>query len=420
MKKNLVLFEGIGELLTMSGVAQKRGRSVAELDLGIIPKGALLVEGERVVWAGARSKLPRAWKERIAKAWDLGGRTVLPGFVECHTHLVFDGDRSAEFELRNQGVSYQEISARGGGILSTMRATRAATASRLLTMAQARADAFVRQGVTTLEAKSGYALDREGELKTLKVHARIRGPRVISTFLGAHALPPEFSATDAYLRELEALLPEIRRKGLARRVDIFVEKGFFEAESARIYLKKARELGFDLAVHADQLTLSGGTDLAVELGARSADHVIRVGSAEIRRLAASETTAVLLPAADLYMKCDYPPARAMIEAGARVALATDFNPGSSPTQDLSLVGLLARLQMRMTLPEVLAALTFNAAAALGLDGICGSLEAGKSADFVALDGDWRGLFYSVGHHPVHSVYVQGRRLVGPVPGRRRA
>lgn len=410
MKRDLILFDDIGELLTLQGVAAKSGRHVEEKDLGLLKKAAILVRAGRIVWTGSQAKLPKAQVKRIQKKVSLQGATVLPGFVESHTHLVFAGDRSNEFEMRNRGVSYQEIAAQGGGILSTMRATRKTSLQGLQALAQERVDRFVAQGVTTLEAKSGYALNEKDEFKTLAVHGKLKGPRIFSTFLGAHALPPEFKTAAEYLGFLEALLPKIHKKKLASRVDIFIEKGFFEATSSRRFLESAKRLGFDLAIHADQLSLSGGTDLAIDLGAKSADHVICVEEKQIRRLAKSEVTAVLLPAADLYMKCAYPPARAMIESGVRVALATDFNPGSSPTQELSLVGLLARLQMKMTLPEVIAGLTYNAACALGLQNEIGSLSEGKDADFVMIDGDWRQLFYSIGRHPVRQVYRGGRRI----------
>lgn len=410
MTQNLTLFTGIKELVTMAGAAAKDGRRVSDDDMGVIKKGAFLVERGRLVWAGRESAVPRDLKKRIKKTLDLKAEAVVPGFVECHTHLVFAGDRAAEFEERNRGVTYQEIAARGGGILTTMKAVRAASKAQLLKLAQKRADVFVQQGVTTLEAKTGYALNEKDEIKTLQVHKLIEGPRIVSTFLGAHAIPPEFKTPDEYLKFLTSLLPKIAKQKLAERVDIFIEKGFFSVESAKPFLKLARELGFEVVIHADQLSLSGGTDLAVEIGAHSADHVIQLDETAIRRLAQSSTTAVALPAADLYMRCAYPPSRKLLDEGGRVALATDFNPGSSPTQSLSLVGLLARLEMKMTLPEVWTGLTYSAACALNLQKDVGSLEPGKCADFAVLSEDWRSLFYSIGHHPVVQTWREGRRI----------
>jgi imidazolonepropionase len=355
--------------------------------------------------------MPREFAQ-IKTEVDLKGQTVLPGFVECHTHTVFAGSRSAEFELRNQGVSYQEIAAKGGGILSTMKATRKISAVELQKNAQVKVDRFVQQGVTTLEIKSGYALDEKNELKCLQVAKSLKGPRIVTTFLGAHALPPEYKSYEEYLNFLVVkVLPQVKKKNLSNRVDIFVEKGFFNREVALPYLQKAKGMGFELVLHADQLSLSGGADLAVQLQALSADHLIQITDSEISKLAKSNVTGVLLPAADLYMKCAYPPARKLINAGARVALATDFNPGSSPTQDLSLVGLLARLEMKMTLPEVIAAYTYSAAAALNLQLEIGSIEPEKNADFVSINNHWNEIFYSIGINCANEVYKSAIRLV---------
>ncbi len=392
------LLKNISSLLTLSGAAQKGGRHVQREDLGVLPKAALYFENGQIRWFGSDRKIPKELaKKKGLREWNLGGASVLPGFVECHTHLIFAGDRSDEFELRNQGLSYQEISARGGGILSTVKKTRTASLSHLTSIAQRRADRFIAQGVTTLEVKSGYSLNLKDEVKMLKAIKRLKGIRTVSTFLGAHALPPEFDSHEAYLQFLsEEVLPVVYQKKLAQRVDIFIEKGFFPLKASEGYLAKAKKMGFDVVIHADQLTLSGGSRAAVRNEALSADHLIQIGPREIKELAKSEVTCVLLPAADLYTKLQYPPARQMIDAGARVALATDFNPGTSPTQDLSLVGLLARLEMKMSLPEVISAYTVGAAHALKLDSKIGSIGLGKSADILCIEGDWQSLFYSAG------------------------
>lgn len=406
------LITNISELLTLQPAMAKGGRRIQEADLGMAQNQAMYLENGRIAWLGPQKKIPKhfAQKKKL-KEISAKGLTVMPGFVECHTHLVFAGNRAAEFEMRNQGVSYQEISRQGGGILSTMKQTRAASLKVLQTMSQKRVDHFAAQGVTTLEIKSGYALDLKNELKMLKVAKALQGPKIVSTFLGAHAKPPEFESYTRYLDFLRTdLLPVIQRQKLASRVDIFVEQGFFEKSAAREFLQAAKAMGFELVIHADQLTLSGGAELSVELGAHSGDHLLQVGSAEISKLSASEVTCVLLPASDLYMRCAYPKAREMIDAGARVALATDFNPGSSPTQDLNLVGLLARLEMKMTLPEVIAAYSVGAAFALNLQREIGSLEVGKSADFLCTDVSWQELFYSVGQQTPLSVYCQGESI----------
>lgn len=403
------VFTDIADCLTLAGAAAKGARRVTEEDLSIVSDAALVTRHGRIAWVGRRADLPAEFSGLPRKS--LGGATVLPGLVECHTHLVFAGSRAHEFEWRMQGQTYQEISAKGGGILSTVGATRAATEAELARTAQMRADRFVRQGVTTLEAKSGYGLDLENELKCLRVARSLRGPRVVATYLGAHSRSPDHPDLQAYLTHvLDVVLPEVARSRLADRVDIYVEKGFFDRDQARAYLGKARALGLSVTAHVEQLSDSGGADVALEFQPQSVDHVVYLGEESLRKVATSETTAVLLPASDFYLKMRYPPARALLDQGGRVALSTDFNPGTSPTQDLSLVGVLARIEMKMSLAEVIAAFTLGGAHALGLHNEVGSLEAGKQCDFLTLDGHWRELFYSVGHHPVRETFRLGEAL----------
>lgn len=411
-----IILQNISELLTLKGASQKEGRRILEADLTLQKKQTVVAEKGRIVWVGSHSKLPKEYaRKKTLKEYDMKGMTVLPGLVECHTHLVFAGNRAAEFEMRNQGVSYQEIAARGGGILSTMKSTRKASFAALVESAQYRANQFIAQGVTTLEIKSGYALNAKDELKMLEAAGAVQRLRTVKTFLGAHALPPEFQSYEEYLDFLrEKVLPVVKKKNLADRVDVFIEKGFFPVEASKRYLQAAKNMGFDVIAHADQLSLSGGSDVAVEVGALSGDHLLQVSSKEIEKLAKSEVTCVLLPAADLYMKTKYPPAREMIEAGARVALATDYNPGSSPTQDVNFVGLLARLEMKMTLSEVIAAYTVGSAYALNLQNEVGSIEVGKSADFMCTEQEWSTLFYSVGERSPSAVFSRGKQIFSRV------
>lgn len=407
-----LLVTQIGEILTMAPAMKKEGRHIVEEDLGIARNQAMYIEKGRIQWMGSQKKIPKTLaKQKKLKEISVQGQTLLPGLVECHTHLVFAGNRAFEFELRNQGKSYQEIARRGGGILSTMKQTRALPLKVLIEESQKKVDRFVAQGVTTLEIKSGYALDKKNEIKCLQVTKALKGPRIVSTFLGAHAKPPEFETYGAYLDYLQSqVLPLVKKQKLSNRVDIYVENGFFGFEESRRFLKHAQEMGFEIVIHADQFTLSGGSELGLDLKALSVDHVIQVKEKQIQKLAKSQVTCVLLPAADLYMKCNYPPARKLIDAGARVALATDFNPGTSPTQDVNLVGLLARLEMKMSLPETLAAYTVGAAHALRLQEEVGSLELGKSADFLCVNADWKQLFYSVGQRDATFVYQSGKRI----------
>jgi len=369
-------------------------------------KMAFIVEDGHLIWMGSQSKIPKGLKPK--DEFDLKGQLVMPSFIECHTHTVFAGSRADEFEMRNQGKSYLEIATSGGGILSTMKKTRSASVKQLLEKTQPLVDGFLAQGVSTLEIKSGYALDLKNEIKLLETIQKLKGPQIISTFLGAHALPPEFKTHSEYLTYLGTkVLPVIRKKKLSNRVDIYIETKFFESGPAQAFLKQAQTLGFQITIHANQLSMSGGAELALELGAQSADHVIHLNEKTIQRYGKSKTVAVLLPAADLYMKCAYPPARQLIDAGATVALATDFNPGTSPTQDLSLVGFLARLEMKMTLAEVFQAYTSGAAKALGIEQSQGDLALGKEANFICTDAELSDFFYSIGNMPRHTLFIRG-------------
>lgn len=406
------LFKDIGSLMTLASLSQKDGRRPDVGDLSQQLRSAIIVHKGCIEWIGSQKNIPKEYRKKIKKETSLKNKTVMPAFVECHTHSIFAGNRSAEFEMRMRGQSYQEISAQGGGILSTMRATRKATQAELTAGAQKTLNSFAAQGVGVVEIKSGYALNLKDELKMLRAAQSLRGPLTVTTFLGAHALPPEFHERENYLDYLASdCLPRIKKQKLSSRVDIFIEKGFFEIPSAKKFLERARDLGFQLTIHADQLSRTGAAILGVELGALSVDHVICATDSDCQRIANSSVTAVLLPTADLYMKCPYPPARKLLDAGARVALATDFNPGSSPSVDLNLVGLLARLEMHMTFPEVVAAYTFNAAAALGVEGHYGTLEKGKVANFQAFDDDINNLFFKISPRHDLELFVSGKKVL---------
>lgn len=372
-------------------------------------KMAFVTEKGIIRWIGPQNKVPKFFK--LHKSIDLKNQLVFPSFIECHTHSIFAGSRAEEFELRNKGATYLEIAQKGGGILSTMKATREASFKSLLSETQQRVDRFVKQGVSTLEIKSGYALDLKNEVKLLNVLKKLTGPRIISTFLGAHAKPPEFPTHAEYLQYLVGtVLPVIKKKKLTERVDIFIENGFFEKMESQAFLNQAAKLGFHLTVHANQLSLSAGAEVALSLNAKSADHLIFMNEGLIKAFANSKTVAVLLPIADLYLKCAFPPARKLIDAGACVALATDFNPGSCPSQDLATVGLLARLEMKMTLPEVFKAYTFGAACALGIEAEEGRLEVGKLANFISTQATLSDFFYSAGYTPEHQLFIRGQAV----------
>ena len=334
------------------------------------------------------------------------GCAAIPGLVDCHTHAVFAGSRVGEFELRSGGATYEELHASGGGILSTVSATRAAGEEGLARALALHRSWMLASGTTTFEAKSGYGLDRETEIAMLRVISDAGGS---PTWLGAHAVPPELPDADAYLDfALAEVLPEAAN--LAEAADVFVERGAFDAAQARRYLEACREAGLRLRLHADQFTEAGGVPLAVELGAVSVDHLEATGTEGTRTVAQSDVAAVLLPVAALFLGRPMPPARALVDEGAIVALATDFNPGSAFCESLPLVAALACTQMQMAPAEALAACTVNAAHVLGRADRVGRLAPGFDADIVLLDAsDWRYLAYHLGGNHIAQV-IQGGKL----------
>ena len=405
----------IGQLVTLAGPARPRvGPELSEL--GLIPDAALLIEDGRVAASGPYAEL-RARIPAEAVVVDAQGRCVTPGFVDAHTHLVFAGNRAAEFEQRITGASYQQIAAAGGGILSTVKATRAASEDDLLTESRRHRGWMLRTGTTTAEAKSGYGLDGATELRMLRVMARLNdeGPmRIVPTLLAAHTLPPEFAGRrDDYVRWIaEELIPEVANLKLARFCDAFCDDHAFTVEETREVLTAARAHGLELRVHAEQFRPGTGAVLAAELRARTADHLETATADTLNALRAAAVQPVLLPGSVFALaRTAYPPARAMVEHGLAIVLASDFNPGSSPIPSMPFIVSLACLYMRLTPAEALAAATVNGAWSLGLGDSIGSLEIGKQADFLIHEfTDFREIAYFIAAAEFSRVFIAGREV----------
>jgi imidazolonepropionase len=385
---------------TGTPIRKKQGRHLVASDLGAIADGAVVCDSDRILWVGPTEQIPREFRK--IQAEDLGQkRAIMPGLIDSHTHLVFAGSRAEEFARRCAGTTYQEIAAEGGGILTTVRATREASVSELFELALKRALIAYRFGVRTLECKSGYGLDHESELKQLKVveHLKDALPQMnfVSTYLGAHALPQGRSRTDYVDEIVRKTLPAVAQKKLAAYCDVFVDEGYFTIVEAERILRAAKKAGLRTKIHADELGNTESAALAAKLGADSADHLLKISEAGIRTLAKSNTVATLLPGTALYLKEKFAPARALLDAGARVAIATDFNPGSSYTLNLPLMMNLSALYMQMNVAEIFAGVTYSAAASLGIEDRKGTLAAGYDSDFVVLPYDrFEEMYYRMG------------------------
>ncbi|MCL2009183.1 MAG: imidazolonepropionase [Synergistaceae bacterium] len=379
--------------------------------------GCFLVENGRIAALGTRQEMGNALKGKSAdKEFDLEGAAVIPGFVDPHTHACFAATRESEFSMRLAGVSYLDILKAGGGILSSVKKVRAASEDELFRFSRELLSNALRYGTTTIEIKSGYGLDVETELKMLRVIERLgkdTPQSVVATFMGAHAVPEEYKSNpDGYVALLtDEMLPSAARQGVAKFCDVFCEEGVFSVEQSRKILNRARELGFGLKIHADEVNDLGGAALAGELRAVSAEHLLAASDAGITALAEGGTVAVLLPATAYSLKKPFARARVMIERGVPVALATDLNPGSCFCPSMPFVFSLAVMLMNLTPEEALVGATLNAAWAIGAEKEAGSLEPGKRADFAALDGDSPAvLAYASGTRPIRSVWIAGERV----------
>jgi len=403
------LLINIGQLLTMDhddGLLRKEALNT----LPMIENGAVGIQNGAITFVGTANDAKKLQAKDII---DCKGKMVTPGLVDPHTHLVFGGSRENEIALKLKGTPYLEILKQGGGILSTVRATKAATKEELVEKAKGHLDRMLSFGVTTVEAKSGYGLDVETELKQLEVaqHLQVTHPvDIVSTFLGAHALPEEYKEdSQAYLQLMLDLLPEIKEKNLAEFVDIFCETGVFTVEEGKDYLLRAKELGFDVRIHADEIDPLGGTEMAVLIGATSADHLVGASDEGIKMLANSNTVATLLPGTTFYLnKESFARGRKMIDDGVAVALATDFNPGSNPTENIQLIMSIAMLKLKMTPTEIWNAVTVNSAYAINRGDVAGKIRVGRDADLVLWDADnYAYVPYHYGVNHVNTVWKHG-------------
>jgi imidazolonepropionase len=401
---SILLLTNCAQVVTLRGPVPRRGRAMSRL--GIVKDAAVLVREGRIAAVGTGAQVEALSEAREAEKLDLGGRVVLPGFVDSHTHFVFPASRAEEYEQRIAGASYEEIARKGGGILSTVKKLRAAPEEALRKRSLAALRQFAAHGTTTIEAKSGYGLDLQNELKILRLQRELKGAQpleIVSTFLGAHVVPREYrrrpDGTERYVKLLtQQMIPQVAREGLAEYCDVFCDRGAFTVAQARRVLTAARACGMRLRMHAEQLARTGATQLGVKLHAASCDHLEKITGADIRALAQSEAVATLLPGCCFHLGlARYAPARKLIESGAIVALATDYNPGTSPTLSMPMILSLACTQMRMTPAEAITAATINAAYSLGRHARMGSIEVGKFADLAVFDlADYREIPYYFG------------------------
>ena len=422
---NSLLIVGASQLLTLRGRGPRRGKALS--NLGVINDGALLIRDGRIVAVGVRAKVEALPEAKTADNLFVGGRVILPGFVDSHTHLVHAASRAEEYELKIAGASYEEIARKGGGILNSVKKVRAATSEALKKRALAALREFAANGTTTLEAKSGYGLDVTSELKILNLHQELLREQpleIVSTFLGAHVVPTEYRGTPGgpqrYVSMLiHRLIPEVAERKLAEFCDVFCDRGAFSRAQSEQVLEAGDRHGLAPRIHAEQLTRTGAAQLGMQLGAASCDHLEQVNHADIRGLGKSRTVATLMPGCDFHLGLkQYAPARSLIDGGAIVSLATDYNPGTSPTLSMPMILSLACTQLRMTPAEAITAATINGAYALRRDKDIGSLEAGKRGDVAIFDvEDYREIPYYFGVNKCWMTIKDGEIVHGGSPYR---
>jgi imidazolonepropionase len=411
-----LLLRGAGQLITCkgSGGGKKRGREMD--DVSLVNHGAVAVAGGKIVAIGTDEQVSRSIEsispERVI---DVGGRVVIPGWVDPHTHVVFSSFRADEYEARLRGEDYLEIGRKGGGIKRTVREVRETKEERLFEISRRRLQRISEQGTTTIEIKSGYGLNLESEMKMLRVINRLERESpldIVATFLGAHEKPPEYSDRQYVELIIDQMIPAVKEAGLCRFIDVFCEEGVFTLEETRQILEAGKVAGFGLKIHSDEMNALGGTELIADMGGVSADHLVKITDAGIERLARSDTVGVLLPGTTFGLgKKTYAPAREMIDRNVAVAIATDFNPGSAPSNSMFFAVSLACSQMRMTPAEAINAATYNAACAVEMESSVGSLEIGKMADILVCDvEDYREIPSRAGINHAVMVFKEGSKI----------
>lgn len=383
-----IIIKNASELVTCKGCAPKHGKSMS--DIGLIKNASVVIENGKITDVGDADEIFCKYNENNYKIIDATGKTVMPGFIDSHTHFIFGGYRADEFSWRLRGDTYMEIMQRGGGITSTVKKTRETSLDEMISLGKKRLESMLSFGVTTVESKSGYGLDHDTEIRQLEAMKELDKMQpidIVSTFLGPHSVLPEYKGKEEEFLDMmiKEVMPEVKEKALAEYADIFCEKNVFSVEQSRRFLTAAKDMGFKLKIHADEMYQLGGAGLAAELGAASADHLLKASDDDIQKMAKSKTICTLLPATAFCLKEEYARGRYMIDNGCAVALATDFNPGSCFTNSIPLVIAVSAIYMGLSIEEIITGLTINAAAAVGREKTVGSIEKGKNADIIILE-----------------------------------
>lgn len=411
------LIKDISSLVTCKSNTGKPKKGTGQSDIELIKNGNVFIEGEKISFAGTGTELKTFLRDYKGKyeVTDGKNRTVMPGFIDSHTHLVFAGSRSDEYEMRIKGSTYEEIAKAGGGIASTVNAVRSATREELFRLSEKRLGNFLRYGTTTLEAKSGYGLDLKNEIKMLEVIGKLNlknryGINIIPTFLGAHSVPKDMSKKDYIDLICFEMIPQVAKKKLAKFIDVFCEKNYFDAAETESILSLGAKFGLIPRIHTDQFNSIGGVDAAIRVNAISVDHLEVLKTRDIRKLSGKNIIATLLPGTSYFLNIPYQPARELIGSDVPVALATDFNPGSCMTENLQIIMSLASLKLKMSAEEIINAVTYNAACSLFLQNSYGSIEKGKFADILIFDfPSYKDLLYHFAVNSLESVFKKGKK-----------